>query len=158
MIQGRKLDEERRGKVTELRALGWTYEAIGRQLGISTSAVRYRLKAGPPPRPPIVTCCACGRVIVSAGVQHGEEGDTLCVTCTMRRPGTTFDQRLKAFRLAAGLTCAGLAGRAGMPTDSVRQYERRRRKPNLITRARLARALGVSLESLDSGRPARKTS
>jgi transcriptional regulator with XRE-family HTH domain len=157
MVQSRRFVKERRGKVAELRARGWTLAAIGRQFGISISAVRYLLKSGPPLRRPAVACCACGAVIVSAGVLHQEEGSALCVACTKRRPGTTFDQRLKAFRLAAGLSCAGLAGRAGMPTDFVRRYERRLRKPNLITRARLARALDVSLESLESGRLARPT-
>jgi transcriptional regulator with XRE-family HTH domain len=152
MIPGRKFDTKRRSQVAELRALGWTLEAIARQFDISISAVRYLLKTGLPPRRPAVACSACGAVIVSPGVLHAEEGDTLCLACTTRRPGTTIGHRLKALRLAAGLTCAGLAGRAGMPTDFVRQYERRLRKPNLITRAKLAQALGVSLEALESGR------
>jgi transcriptional regulator with XRE-family HTH domain len=157
MIQSRKLDAKRRGSVAELRALGWTLEAIAKQLGISVFMVRSLLRSFPPHLRPSVACRTCGKVIVSAGVLHREEGDTLCVACTMRRPDMPFGHRLKAFRLAAGLTCASLAARAGMPTEFVRLYERLLRKPNLISRAKLARALGLSLELLESGRPVRRT-
>jgi transcriptional regulator with XRE-family HTH domain len=55
---------------------------------------------------------------------------------------------LKALRERAGLTQAQLAQRAGVPLGSVRSYEQAVRTPLLDTAARLAVALGVSIDVL----------
>jgi transcriptional regulator with XRE-family HTH domain len=57
-------------------------------------------------------------------------------------------KRLKALREAAGLTQARLARRSGVPLGSVRGYEQGVRTPGLDQAAKLARALGVSLDEL----------
>jgi putative transcriptional regulator len=56
--------------------------------------------------------------------------------------------RLKRLRTEAGLTQAALAERAGVPLQTLRNWEHGRREPLLSTAARLARGLGVSLDRL----------
>jgi DNA-binding XRE family transcriptional regulator len=155
MGRARQLDGERYRKVAELRSWGWTLAAIGERFGLTYHQVHYILKVGPPPARPAILCCACGSAIAAA--RHPcDEGETHCVACVLRWPGATLGQRLRAFRLASGLSCTDLAGRAGIAAIRVRDYERGVKKPNLTTKARLARALGVSLKALERGGPARR--
>ena len=61
----------------------------------------------------------------------------------------TLAARLKAARAAAGLSQPQLAERAGVPLPTVRSLEQgQRTKVWLETAAKLARALGVSLDDL----------
>jgi transcriptional regulator with XRE-family HTH domain len=68
-----------------------------------------------------------------------------------RNPGATFGQRLKAFRLAAGLTKAELGKRARVFATAVGSYEAGRQYPRDARRERLAKALGVTVERLGVG-------
>jgi transcriptional regulator with XRE-family HTH domain len=87
-------------------------------------------------------------VIVSAALLPREVGHAVCVPCVDTDPGATFGQRLKAHRLAAGLTILELAQRAKVSPGSIQSYERGASDPLDKTRARLAAALGVTLEWL----------
>jgi transcriptional regulator with XRE-family HTH domain len=64
--------------------------------------------------------------------------------------------RLKGLRESAGLTQAELARRAGVPLGSLRSYEQSVRTPLLDQAAKLAVALGVSLDVLAGIAPRRK--
>jgi transcriptional regulator with XRE-family HTH domain len=66
----------------------------------------------------------------------------------------TLGVRLKAFRLAAGLSRNALALRAAISGTKFSDYERDRVEPRLLTLGRLARALGVSLQALEGDRRA----
>jgi putative transcriptional regulator len=57
-------------------------------------------------------------------------------------------ERLRKLRQAAGLSQAELAARAGLTVDSVQNWEQGRSEPSLSRAARLARALGTSLDEL----------
>jgi len=57
---------------------------------------------------------------------------------------TAFDALLRARRLAAGLTQAELAGRAGVGIRTVRDLERGRSRPQRTTMELLAKALGLT--------------
>jgi transcriptional regulator with XRE-family HTH domain len=57
-------------------------------------------------------------------------------------------QRLKALRKAAGLSQSQLARAAGVPIGTLRGWEYGRRKPLLDTAAKLAVALGCTLDEL----------
>ncbi|WP_345512216.1 ATP-binding protein [Phytohabitans houttuyneae] len=57
---------------------------------------------------------------------------------------TAFDALLRAKRLAAGLTQAELAGRAGVGIRTVRDLERGRSRPQRTTMELLAKALGLA--------------
>jgi transcriptional regulator with XRE-family HTH domain len=56
--------------------------------------------------------------------------------------------RLKTLRERRGLTQVELAARSGVPLGSVRNYEQGHRTPLLDQAARLAAALGVSIDEL----------
>jgi transcriptional regulator with XRE-family HTH domain len=148
MVRGREGNRERRRLASELRAQGWTLTAIGERLGISRQAVQQLLKTAARRR---VSCAGCGTAIVSAGVLPGDEGNTFCVACATGRPGIPLGQRLKAHRLAAGLTLSELARRAGMTPQRIAHYERELIRPTPVSAARLAQALGVEPEDPASG-------
>ncbi len=61
---------------------------------------------------------------------------------------TTFGERLRAAREAAGLTQAELADTAGIHRVDVNRYERGKFEPSLSVAFRLADALGVRVDDL----------
>jgi transcriptional regulator with XRE-family HTH domain len=63
-----------------------------------------------------------------------------------------FGQRLRAARLAAGLTREGLAREAGLSKRVVHYHEKFGGKPRPGTLAKLARVLGPGLLGLTNGR------
>ena len=60
----------------------------------------------------------------------------------------TMGERLIGLRNSAGLSQRQLARATGVPVTSIRNWEHNRRFPGLISGARLAKALGVSMEDL----------
>lgn len=62
---------------------------------------------------------------------------------------TTFGERLKQLRKAAGLTQAQLAERTGMHVMGVSKLERGQYEPSWPAVKALAKALGVSLAAFD---------
>jgi transcriptional regulator with XRE-family HTH domain len=60
----------------------------------------------------------------------------------------TIGQKLHRLRLAAGFTQMQLAEAAGVPLSTLQGWEIDRREPGLRAAARLAKALGVSIEEL----------
>lgn len=60
----------------------------------------------------------------------------------------SFGIRLQTLREQAGLSQTALAERAGMSVDSIQNWEQGRTQPRLDALPRLARALGVSIDSL----------
>lgn len=69
-----------------------------------------------------------------------------------------FGPRLRALRVRAKLTQAGLANRAGILAHSVYRYEAGKTRPGTEIAQRLARALGVTLDELVSEKRQRKAS
>lgn len=63
----------------------------------------------------------------------------------------TLADRIKALRLAQGLTVYGLAKTARLPITTLRDWEQRGRLPDVLTARRLATALGVTLDELVAG-------
>jgi transcriptional regulator with XRE-family HTH domain len=153
MVSGRKPNLERRHQVIELRAQGLTLSEIGRQLGITRQAVHAALQSIQRAARRVITCRKCRMPIDPAGALPGDVGNTLCLICVARGRGATFGQRLKAFRLAIGLTRRELDLLGGLPSSSVQYYEQDRRCPTEATRAKLAEALGLTLDVLGTGCP-----
>lgn len=71
---------------------------------------------------------------------------------TRFRPPTTWEkkmgQRLQELRQRAGLSQSELARAAEVPIGSLRNWEHGRRTPLLDAAARIAQALGISLDEL----------
>jgi transcriptional regulator with XRE-family HTH domain len=67
--------------------------------------------------------------------------------------------RMKRLREAAGLSQPQAAVAAGVPLGTLRGWEQGRRVPSLDKAARLAQAIGVSLDEiagLDEGKPTKR--
>jgi transcriptional regulator with XRE-family HTH domain len=62
-----------------------------------------------------------------------------------------FAERLRALRLAKGMTQEQLAAKSGQGLSTIRNYEQGWREPLLSTAFKLADALGVSVEELKNG-------
>jgi transcriptional regulator with XRE-family HTH domain len=153
MGSGRKPDPRRRAEIARLRARGLTLAEIGRRLGVTRQAVfdvlARRLQS---PAEPVVGCAGCGSPIVSAGALPSDAGGALCLPCLACRPEAPLGARLKAFRLAAGLTKVELARRLGLTAAAVHQYEAGRREPRWRNLVPLIRVLGPGLLTLGLGR------
>jgi DNA-binding XRE family transcriptional regulator len=91
--------------------------------------------------------------IVSAGALPSDAGKALCLACLARGRDADFEQRLKTFWLALGLTKAELAIKAGVKQQCIGHYEDGWARPRPGTFVRLARALGVPTEALMPGGP-----
>jgi XRE family transcriptional regulator, aerobic/anaerobic benzoate catabolism transcriptional regulator len=71
----------------------------------------------------------------------------------MPRIPSTFGERLRQARTAAGLTQSALVRRSGIPKPTLSRYENDHVLPSLATLGRLAEALQVSPGSLLAGTP-----
>lgn len=65
-----------------------------------------------------------------------------------KKDRTSFAARLRELREAAGLTQAELADRAGLNQDTLSNWERGHRVPNVASLPILVDALGASLDDL----------
>jgi transcriptional regulator with XRE-family HTH domain len=126
-----------------------TLAEIGRRLGISKQGVSAALAKARRPAPRrCVPCAGCAAPIVSDGILPGDEGSAVCLACLGCRPDMPFGARLKAFRLAAGLMKAELAGRVGVSPMTIHYYENGVREPRWRQIASLVGVLGPGLVTL----------
>jgi transcriptional regulator with XRE-family HTH domain len=147
---GREPDRRKQRQVSELRAGGLTLAEIGRRLGLSRQLVHHHLKAAglAGPYGGTVRCCACAAVITTGHHTLEHNRRPLCLACLAERPGSPFGVRLKACRLAAGLTAEKLAARSGVPQRGIRSMEGNSWRPRWEWVARLVRVLGADLVTL----------
>jgi transcriptional regulator with XRE-family HTH domain len=132
--------------VARLRDQGLTLREIGRRLGVSKVAVCRMLRRIGHERPPAVfTCAGCRREVASPAALPADSGAALCLPCLRKRPGAPLAQRLRALRLAAGLTKKELARRAGLSRVVVRKYESWELSPRPASLTRLVGVLGPKL-------------
>jgi transcriptional regulator with XRE-family HTH domain len=143
-------DRRRQHQVTRLRALGLTLEDIGRRLGLSRQLVHHHLKAAgmAVPRRGTVRCCQCGALIATGHHTIEYNRRPLCLACLEEHPDVPFGRRVKACRLAAGLTAGQLAALSGVPAHAIRAVERGGCWPRWERLARLIRGLGPELVTL----------
>jgi transcriptional regulator with XRE-family HTH domain len=146
MPSGRKPNLERRGQVLALRDKGLSLNQIARRFGVTKQAIWSLLNSrSQRTAARAVACTGCGTMIVSPGALRRDADSALCLACLDARPQAPFAQRLKAVRLAAGLSRAELAARSGVAPGSLRAYEDGGRKPHRRSAARLARVLGAAV-------------
>jgi transcriptional regulator with XRE-family HTH domain len=109
----------------ELRRQGMTMAEIGKRLGLTKQAVHALLtqhgQAQVPPSP--VPCVRCGAVVTSGYFTLKQNRNVLCLACVERDPETPFGVRLKAFRLAAGMTQLQLAERTAIHPQRIADME-----------------------------------
>jgi hypothetical protein len=90
-----------------------------------------------------VHCTECGRVITQLHGVADNNRTVWCLAGLAKHPQVTFGQRLKAYRLAAGLTLIALERRSGVHLSLNSAYECGRSEPKWQTLAKLIRVLGV---------------
>jgi transcriptional regulator with XRE-family HTH domain/DNA-binding CsgD family transcriptional regulator len=143
---GPKPNAERRRRVIRLRAQGRSLGEIARRLGITTEGARFILLAsGQDTKRPaaVLRCRDCGVRIAEGNWWHEAKRPLRCPACLPA--DAPLGVRLRSCRLAAGLTRAGLAARAGVGVTSVHHYELGRWQPAWAGLARLLRVLGPGL-------------
>lgn len=141
MPQGRKPNVERVALVRRLRSAGWTWQAIGRRLGVSRQCAHCYLHPNYRPRHRQFRCRACHATVDSVGATPRDDGRALCLPCLQRVPGTTFADALRSHRLAAGLSQSELARRSGVSCAGVCECESGQSRPRPQTLAKLAGVL-----------------
>jgi DNA-binding XRE family transcriptional regulator len=98
--------------------------------------------------PIVVRCSGCSAAITAGHHAVGLNRLALCLACPAERPDAPFGVRLKACRLAAGLTADQLAALTGVSAHAIRAVERGACWPRWERVARLIRALGADLVTL----------
>jgi transcriptional regulator with XRE-family HTH domain len=127
-----------------LRAQNLTLAEVGRRMGCTKQAVHQLLGfRGPAPRPrKTVTCPACGGAAGTAPTVR-DHAPALCLACLANQPRATLGQRLRAHRIARGLSREALAERAGVSVSGASWTEQGAHHPRPGTLRKLAEALGV---------------
>jgi DNA-binding XRE family transcriptional regulator len=135
-----------RRRAAGLRRRGLTLDGIARRLGITARRAAGLLReAGIDPRACEVRCAGCRRVLARGAAGLRGNAPTICLGCLARAPRASFGQRLRAYRLAAGLTQRQLAERAGLDAGTVWSYEQDETVPRGQRLARLVAVLGPGL-------------
>jgi DNA-binding XRE family transcriptional regulator len=123
-----------------------TLMQIGARLGISHQRVQqllaHRVRVS---KALGVRCRECGAQLLPKGATGGTLGAALCLGCLAEHPGAGFPQRLRALRLAGGLTLGDLAQRSGLTSATIMLYEHGKRNPKPRSLAQLVRVLGPGL-------------
>jgi transcriptional regulator with XRE-family HTH domain len=145
MASGRRPNRGRRREIAKLRGQGLSQAEIGRRLGVTRQCVQGTLRAMARGPCRAVPCASCGAAIASEGALPSDAGSAVCLPCLARRPAAPFAERLKACRLAAGLTKADVSARTGLTQQMIRHYERGSREPRWPQVVRLVRVLGPAL-------------
>jgi hypothetical protein len=116
VTRGRKPDDACRQAVVVLRAQGLHYPAIGSRLGITRQCAQQQLLKASCHSVvlPGICCIGCATVIVKGRGPSLHGGPVYCLGCLAKTPNVPFGQRLKAHRLAAGLTLRQLSERVAM--------------------------------------------
>jgi transcriptional regulator with XRE-family HTH domain len=140
-------DLKRREQVAKLRAEGLSLRQVGERLGVTKQAVASLLnysglRTGP--RRMVNLCGRCGRAVgPSVGSVGKHKHELTCLACVSKDRDVSFGKRLRATRLAAGLTVAELAKRIGMEMSTLLYWELQGKRPKASLVGRLAAALGV---------------
>jgi transcriptional regulator with XRE-family HTH domain len=132
--------------MVELLDKGLSLAEVGHRFGVSKQSV-YQVTRGLRPKPTgfTVRCQDCGASLDPAGAQPSDDQRVFCVACLERRPAVSFAERLKTYRLAAGLRVGELEAATGVSNTTIFNLESGRRLPRWPTAEKLFRALGVRL-------------
>jgi transcriptional regulator with XRE-family HTH domain len=147
MDQGRRPNRELRSEISRLRDQGLTQAEIGRRVGVSRQAVQQNLRAmNKETLAPPICCRVCRRVVCENHRPGTISPDVLCLECLAKGHAEHFGERLRSFRVAAGLTQEELGKQIGTSRNHIGEYERKKdaylRWSKLLA---LVRVLGTEL-------------
>jgi transcriptional regulator with XRE-family HTH domain len=142
MVQGRKRNVARLQWIGELRSRGWTFARIAQKAGVSPQAIHHALCSSSR-RHLIARCRLCRKPFPAAGALPGDDLAVACPRCLAAN--APFVERIRSYRLAAGMTRAELARKAGVCPTLLRQYEHAVASPRLDKLTRLIGVLGIGL-------------
>jgi transcriptional regulator with XRE-family HTH domain len=128
-----------------LRCSGLTFREIGERLGVSHQLVQHALKLSGNSRLVPICCRECKAAITQMRTAYDKNIPAWCLECLAKHPEAAFGQRLKAHRLASGMTRGELAKKAGAGNASVIEYELGNKLPTLENLTKLIRVLGAGL-------------
>jgi transcriptional regulator with XRE-family HTH domain len=140
---GSRPDKERRFQVAKLREQGLTLREIAKRLRVSYQSVHQLLQRTGNMRVVAISCRKCRTVITQMRGVADRNGPVWCLACLNKRPKATLGERLKAHRLAAGLTITELGRRSGVGWMSISYYECGRAEPKWRSLAKLISVLGT---------------
>ena len=141
MPRGPKPNQLRRNEIVQLRAAGLSLTQIGKRLGVSRQRVHKVISSSGKLRLVPIRCQKCSRVITHFHAVHDNNFPVYCTRCLPR--DATLGERLKTYRLSAGLTLAALERRSGVGRMLISSYECGRSEPAWQSLAKLIRVLGV---------------
>ena len=147
MPRGRRPNPQRRRLIAELRATGLTYQQIGKRLGISHQSVQQALQHTGNARLVPICCRRGGALITRLRTVKDNNGAVYCTACLP--VDATFGQRLKAWRLAKGLTLMALGEQTTIVWSLLSKYERDAVEPKCGSLVKLMRVLGAGLMPLE---------
>jgi len=148
MPSGGLPDLKQRHLVSRLRRRGWSFQRIASKIGVSRQrasaifrralGIKYRV-----PKQPDLRCSHCHVTIPRRGPNLNVVR-VLCLDCLSRYP-TTFGQRLRALRIAAGLSANALAKLAGVSVSLIILCEQTPHLPRPRSLVKLMTVLGERL-------------
>jgi DNA-binding transcriptional regulator YiaG len=101
-----------------------------------------------------VLCSQCRQPVGPAIGSNGRHRrELICLACVAKNRHAPFGVRLRALRLAAGLSAHELGARIGVNAGAVLYWELRDKRPSEALVRRLADALGVKVRMLSVGVP-----
>jgi transcriptional regulator with XRE-family HTH domain len=127
-------DKKRRREIAKLRAKGLTFQVIADRLGVSRQPAHEMFWAetkGSKYRPGKLHCARCERPIQRRG-KNLFRVRVLYLDCIVTCP-SSLGQRLRAARVAAGLSALKLARQLGLSPECIRSMERNQHEPNAHT-------------------------
>jgi hypothetical protein len=120
-------NQRRRQRVVRLRSNGLTLKEIADRMSCSRQNVHELLAnigGGAPQRAGHLHCRQCKAALCRRRQGRWTTRPTLCLNCLAKWPDAPFGERLRAFRLARGMTTDELALGVGLSFPLVNSYER----------------------------------
>jgi transcriptional regulator with XRE-family HTH domain len=144
---GRWGDRARRQRAAALYASGLSLAQVGARLGCTRQAAHYLLRAAGAraARGVAVHCPRCGSVAGRLPAVSRPRALALCSDCLAHAPDAPFGERLRACRVAAGLSRNALAREAGIPAPALAAYEAAGAAPAGRCLTKLLAAVGPAL-------------
>jgi hypothetical protein len=147
MPRGRPRNLKLHDEVVRLRRLGFTFPQIAKQLNCTKQNAHhvFKMLRVDVEQMAELRCQGCEALIVSGNPQMWNRNPAWCLRCLAKIPDAPFSIRLRAFRLAKGLSAAQLAKEAGVTVSAVRYHEWCLSNPRWDFLVKVVRVLGPEL-------------